>query len=481
MKMLIFILSLIISGIILPQSNFVRQITNYDYDSRNPSTLFQLSYMYHQGEFVFEIQEGNKINVGLIKYLQETDSFTVPVRITNNEAQNINPSVSTKFLDTHFALFQTNINGNWDIAISKEEEGIWTEPELLTTSGDDETNPVFTFGAEYFSLDTLWIIYEKANSIHLLSYREGVTADRIIFQADDTVTYSRATALGFSPVTFSTIRYSPGAQKIVYRNFDNVTGTLYPIYTIWDEGLPDYPEFFDSFGYYILTFTAEQQGGFRNIYYMYADQYYNPEVWVDNPAGDLSSLSLGPLYIITKSDMGTGSPASYRLNRNDSSFISLNNDENNPNPFIDTLYFTKVYDANLDVGLMGESIPYFIYYTIFEDSADGHINLFARKRNVSIDEVIKDNLKPEKYVLFQNYPNPFNPTTRLSIVIGHSSFVTIKVYDVLGKEVATVVNEQKSPGTYNINFNASGLSSGIYYYRLTSGNFSETKKMILLK
>jgi hypothetical protein len=86
-----------------------------------------------------------------------------------------------------------------------------------------------------------------------------------------------------------------------------------------------------------------------------------------------------------------------------------------------------------------------------------------------------------EFSLDQNYPNPFNPNTTLSFVIGHSSFVTLKVYDVLGNEVATLVDGEKPAGSYEVEFDASGLSSGMYFYKLQTGNFVETKKMLLLK
>jgi len=88
---------------------------------------------------------------------------------------------------------------------------------------------------------------------------------------------------------------------------------------------------------------------------------------------------------------------------------------------------------------------------------------------------------PLKFSLEQNYPNPFNPVTSIQYSINSMQFVTLKVYDVLGKEVATLVNEEKPSGHYEINFNASNLASGIYYYQLRAGEFVETKKMLLLK
>ena len=88
----------------------------------------------------------------------------------------------------------------------------------------------------------------------------------------------------------------------------------------------------------------------------------------------------------------------------------------------------------------------------------------------------------------QNYPNPFNPNTTIkySIPFVASSFrssvnVTMKVYDILGKEVATLVNKEQQPGSYAVKFNASDLPSGMYVYRINAGNFSDVRKMILLK
>jgi hypothetical protein len=88
---------------------------------------------------------------------------------------------------------------------------------------------------------------------------------------------------------------------------------------------------------------------------------------------------------------------------------------------------------------------------------------------------------PQHVELAQNYPNPFNPETQINYSIPHNSFVTLEVYDILGREITTLVNEVKSPGNYEVNFNATNLPSGIYFYRLQAGSFVETKKMILLK
>ena len=89
--------------------------------------------------------------------------------------------------------------------------------------------------------------------------------------------------------------------------------------------------------------------------------------------------------------------------------------------------------------------------------------------------------QPDFFFLTQNYPNPFNPTTTISFSIGHSSFVTLKVFDVLGREVSSIVSEELKPGSYKRMFRGSGLPSGVYLYQLQSNNISQTKKLLLLK
>jgi hypothetical protein len=116
----------------------------------------------------------------------------------------------------------------------------------------------------------------------------------------------------------------------------------------------------------------------------------------------------------------------------------------------------------------------------------GYINLYLSK--IKSDNIVQvENGLPNntpfahEFSLLQNYPNPFNPSTNISYQLPISSNVTLKVYDVLGNEVATLVNEEKPVGIYDVEFNASQLASGIYFYILQAGNFVEMKKMILLR
>jgi hypothetical protein len=121
----------------------------------------------------------------------------------------------------------------------------------------------------------------------------------------------------------------------------------------------------------------------------------------------------------------------------------------NPGEF--KIFTTRQFDAPTEENL----------FTSNEDAVDGEI--------------------PSSFRLLQNYPNPFNPSTVISYQLAGNSEVSLKVYDMLGREVATLVEERKSAGSYQVNFDASSLSSGMYIYRLQAGGKVFTQKMMLIK
>ncbi len=111
----------------------------------------------------------------------------------------------------------------------------------------------------------------------------------------------------------------------------------------------------------------------------------------------------------------------------------------------------------------------------------GTIFMADNMRVTALVTGISEGGQPVMFTLKQNYPNPFNPNTTISYQIPKQSYVTLKVFDVLGREAAELVSENQKAGTYEINFDASKYTSGVYFYKLTSGGFSETKKMMLMK
>ncbi len=122
-------------------------------------------------------------------------------------------------------------------------------------------------------------------------------------------------------------------------------------------------------------------------------------------------------------------------------------------------------------------INYSTSFTVWPD--DGYVWIIEKDKAPTDIKAVK--MLPENYALLQNFPNPFNPSTKISYQLPYEGFVSLKVYDVLGKEVANLVSEMKSAGDYTVNFDASNLPSGLYLYRLEAGNFVSSKKMMLLK
>jgi len=150
--------------------------------------------------------------------------------------------------------------------------------------------------------------------------------------------------------------------------------------------------------------------------------------------------------------------------------VNLNNVSYWNNDFNDTLptgqiWANAIVDVNLDTKLDLVHSGDGVYITLNKDGVS------------SVEGGYKES---QSFYLYQNYPNPFNPTTTITYSTQKDGLVSLKVYDILGKEVASLVNEPKIAGTYNIEFNASNLASGVYFYQLRAGPFVETKKLILL-
>lgn len=138
--------------------------------------------------------------------------------------------------------------------------------------------------------------------------------------------------------------------------------------------------------------------------------------------------------------------------------------------------FSKGKVSYTDIAKDSDDIPYFLFI-------DFGYFLKASMMRFSSDplSVEENNIIPGRITLNQNYPNPFNPSTTINFIIPYSEFVTLKVYDLLGREVAIFVNENVSAGKYTYNFDASNSTCGVYFYKLQAGKESEVKKMMSVK
>ncbi len=160
--------------------------------------------------------------------------------------------------------------------------------------------------------------------------------------------------------------------------------------------------------------------------------------------------------------------------------------------------FNHISDTQFQVQLPMINIPSasrYFWTVIANDGmlATPALDVFTFNINTVSGITNNENSSSQNFALYQNYPNPFNPTTKIKYTIpqtgspllggagGGLTIIQLKIYDILGKEVATLVDEKKSPGKYEVQFNGNNLPSGIYFYRLQAGSYSDTKKLILLK
>ena len=121
-------------------------------------------------------------------------------------------------------------------------------------------------------------------------------------------------------------------------------------------------------------------------------------------------------------------------------------------------------------------------WVIYNKDSSSYSMLYGRYINIIISGIVKTELPvPQNFILHQNYPNPFNPVTKIRFGVPENSLVKISVYDALGKSIETLVNENLSAGSYEVQFDGSKFAAGVYYCRLTSEGFSDVKKLILLK
>ena len=164
-----------------------------------------------------------------------------------------------------------------------------------------------------------------------------------------------------------------------------------------------------------------------------------------------------------------------------------------PNPFLDdTVSWSFLYTA--PDSLLADTI-YSVANSVNLDGIPTNLDQWNFGENFVVHiidnpvYVQNENYQPVDFVLYQNYPNPFNPSTNIGFRVAGFGFVSLIVYDALGNEVVNLINKELPAGEYKIEFNASGLTSGVYYYRLNTSNlstgsgqvFSETKKMVMLR
>ena len=464
-----------------------QKLTNGFVD-RNPSFDTKNNYScgtYRKAFLVFErtITAPNS-DICVMKFTKDS-AFTSNIKyLTSGNTINHNPKISwpnNYFYDTievAFVVWERTENSRVNIYGCTFYNNIWSEPFPIDTgSGIKATPQVLHNSANLFS-----IVYENNGDI-IFKQVDAVThaiSDVFNLTASDPIQCTKPCILKsqFSPmyiVCYQRLK-SNGEYAIFFQKATSIFD--WTVDSVTTDGNNINPQFAASApADRPLIFESNRTGKYK-IYYWSYGYYMNyipylPDYNYSNYQNFLypQITKVSSLFnsVLAKTNSGFKLMVGYYVGQiSDSLLIS------------DTLHKPVVTMGN---GILDwpASLQAMVW-TVFNKDSAGYSMLYAFGKKIYISSVNQiGNEMPSAYILHQNYPNPFNPSTKINFAIPKEGFVSLKIYDMLGREIKTLFNDNLKAGTYTIDFNAGLLTSGIYFYKLQSGTFTDVHKMILLK
>ncbi len=484
-RKILFLIPLLCSAV-LSQNNLIEQITYGDFNARHPF-IYKDEFGAGSKCIFFELHKNDYSNIYSVEYNTDSKMFEDTVALTFGTNLNINPS----FEINSGLLYQTNKNGNWDIALLPDSNGNWKTLKYLTNSLANETEPKF-FESINFSHDSVNILFRRDDEIVYLSYKDDQITEEVVFQNSYEFTYTEFCGLDASEwyptegLYVFAVEKDNNNQKRIVKKYKQTGGDWQVKEIINDHcDCSDISIQVSDYVWWNLFYTDTLQNQRR--YFRIEDPIAASSIVpleLDNE-GNLSSFEMYSLLIVGKNlnknklDPPFYMPFTYVLENENHykvrcSLIAYGYWNT------DSLVPVLVANPKVAVGPVGLDYGGLVVYTVWEDSIDGHIQIFGTPNYLGYGESINE-LMLNDFILFQNYPNPFNPTTQINYSIKEAGLVQLMIYDILGKEVANLVNENKEAGQYSVSFDAANLPSGVYIYRIQSGDFVSSKKMILIK
>jgi hypothetical protein len=399
------------------------QLTNISAHSRYPSLAVS-------GSIVHVVWRDDRDGNDEIYYKSSADggvSWGADTRLTNNPSGSYYPCVSVSGQDVH-VVWQDYRDGNYEIYYKHSTNaGVsWGADTRLTSYSSYSENPSVSISGQF-----VHVVWRDQRDGNYEIYHKRSTDAGVSWGADTRLTNNPADS------RYASVSVSGSVVHVVWQDLrDGIKEEIYYKRST-DGGINWGADTRLTNNTFFSEFPSVSVSG--SVVHV---------VWEDDRDGNTE------LYYKCSTDGGTNWGADTRLT-------------NNP-----------AFSRYSSVSASGSSV-----HIVWEDSRDGNYEIYYKRDstgNITGIENTGSEL-PVQFTLEQNYPNPFNQSTSIQYVIGSRQFVQLKVYDVLGNEIATLVNEEKSVGSYEINFNARSLSSGIYFYNLQAGSFVEIRKMILIK
>lgn len=414
------------------------------------------------------------------------NSLEPEVLVTNDNFLNTNPSAGHTII-----VWQSNKNSNIDIFYSTYVvDSGWTAPVALQNTPEYDLNPAVAETKHFNNPPAYYIVYQKNSDVYLkILYQGNFLLDTNLTANINESCVNPEIKISSNNLYISYLKSVNSIQRIVILKANIISN-----YTLNWQNTNEIIQSKSVSEIKFINGGASMEG---ILSYNYDTLNTNHSLGIDlfslsknvftknysgrnfNGAG-----SMNPIITDNISDYFYFSVFGWLRKSNDSSMIMANG------RFFDNFaqYSSKFYigdssiTSKLDVSdFIYNSLAEFMFRIVWEKKINNRTALLESKFRDFLDNVKLIGEKANNYYLNQNYPNPFNPVTNINFSIPKNSFVTLKVYDMLGKEVAALVNENLNPGSYNFDFNAAGFASGIYFYKITAGDFSEVKKMTLLK
>ncbi|MBK7255283.1 MAG: T9SS type A sorting domain-containing protein [Ignavibacteria bacterium] len=398
------------------------QLTNDPASSWNPSVTVSGSVVH----VVWQDDRNGNTEIYYKRSIDEGGSWEADTRLTNNASSSVSPSVTVSGPAVHVVWFD-NRDGNEEIYYKRSLDfgGSWGTDIRMTNNSAISRNPSVTASGS-----AAHVVWEDNREGNWEIYYKGSIDEGVNWDPDTRLTNNTANSW------YPSVSSSGSDVHIVWS--DDRDGNL----EIYYKGSINKGVNWDA-----DTRLTNNSAASRTPSVSVSGQAVHV-VWDDRRGG-----ASGEIYYKRSTDAGV-------------SWIA------------DTQLTVNFASQNPSVSVSGTAV-----YVVWKDYRDGNWEIYS-KRNPTGNPIGIINISseiPKDFSLGQNYPNPFNPATKIKFALRNTSFTNLVIYDGLGREVETIVNEQLNAGSYEADWNASNFPSGVYFYKLTTGDFSKTNKMLLIK
>ncbi|MEO8513768.1 MAG: T9SS type A sorting domain-containing protein [Ignavibacteria bacterium] len=405
-------------------------------------------------------------------------SWGTDTRITNNNSYSGYPSVAVSGIVLHVAWYDSR-DGNEEIYYKRSTDGglSWGADTRMTTEDSSSAFPSLVVSGSTVHL--LW--RDSRNPVNEIYYRRS-TDGGVTWLAETRLSNDPANSYSASISTAGSYVYAvwednrdAGGVEIYFKRSSDVGATWGADTRLTvSNGNSEYP-CVESSGNDVYVSWNDNRDGNIEIYFKHSTDGGNtwgPDMRLTTSAGDSFRPSLAV------------SGSSLHLVWFDSRDVNYEiYSKNSSNSGVDWGQDQRLTNNSLISAQPFVTASGTFVHVLWTDNRDGNYEIYYKGdptgNTIGIQQI--STFTPEKYSLEQNYPNPFNPATNIQFSIPESGNIILKVFDVSGREAAELVNGRLSAGSYNHNFDASQLASGIYFYKLESESFSQTKRMVLIK